>query len=150
MHKFCQTFMYFNGWRKNISVSETKALNILHKCHIIHNIWWVSWKLPMTFGGARDIQIENNLFGRHTCQIEKRTVCRDDEDAGQSGLTVASHCDLRFVWFINSETDSKWKWQTIFSLWSQRLENKSNQTSMHSVGQSEGLRLDFYQQRHWF
>ena len=38
----------------------------------------------MTFGGARDIQIENNLFGRHTCQIEKRTVCRDDEDAGQS------------------------------------------------------------------
>ena len=38
----------------------------------------------MTFGGARDIQIENNLFGRHTCQIEKRTVCRDDEDAGRS------------------------------------------------------------------
>ena len=57
----------------------------------------------MTFGGARDIQIENNLFGRHTCQIEKRTVCRDDEDAGQSffssiwRLSVASHCDLRFV-----------------------------------------------------
>ena len=151
MHKFCQTLMYFNDWTKNMSDSETKALNILHKCHIIHNIWWVSWKLPMTFGGARDIQIENNLFGRHTCQIEN----------GLSGwwrcwskfffqLSVASHCDLRFVWFINSETDSKWKWQTIFSLWSQRLENKSNQTSMHSVGQSEGLRLDFYQQRHWF